>query len=755
MSYPLRAVAVVTALGLATGITLWTVNDGSGKAPQGQGTVDLGRTQTIALTTAHDCTDLLEHYKTEAERVVGPYGLNGGPDYGMAASGSAEMVPTEKVGGGAIVPGARSAAPASDAGQAAGVPDSTTNVQVSGVDESDVMKTSGDLMVSAVNGTVRITRLAGRQTKTLAKWRPADGSAQSVLLDGTKAVILSDLGGWGAGVRPMMATSDIAMPSGPTADPGVELTVLDLADPSNPRPIRRLHIDGTRSGEARLVDGELRLAVTAGPTGLAWKQPVYANRPMSPAELLKTEKRSTAANRKLIAKSTIANWIPEATVTSLNAAGKPAGPTLRRPLLDCEDVAIPGSFSGLQTLALVSVDLRADAPLSTWNAAGVIAAGSTLYATADRVWLATARWESPVASSAKMAIRFAPTTASTQIHLFDTPVRAEPKYVASGEVPGSLLNQFAMDERGGLLRVATTTQASWGGATESMVGPGEVVQPPSVEGSEGSDVAPDTAVKSPKGPTPIPVKPSQGRITVLSVDGDRLVQTGVLTGLGVGEQIRGVRFDGDIGYVVTYRQTDPLYTVDLSDPKHPLLRGELKLPGYSAYLHPAGAGRVLGLGQDGTETGQVTGLQLSLFDVTNLDAPHRLDRQRLSGAWSDAEADHHAFTMAGNLALIPYSSWTSDAQSKNGVFRQRFDAGVIAVRVGSDSIGASTILRPIANGPINVDDGSKGTAQRDQKVLQATPLRTAVHDDTIYTLTPEGIAVHSATTLTRETFTAF
>jgi hypothetical protein len=273
--------------------------------------------------------------------------------------------------------------------------------------------------------------------------------------------------------------------------------------------------------------------------------------------------------------------------------------------------------------------------------------------------------------------------------------------------------------------------------------------------AEDSAVAPDAPASAPIVPMPTPAKPSEGRITVLRLDGDRLAAAGVLTGLGVGEQIRGVRFVGDIGYVVTYRQTDPLYTVDLSDPKHPRLRGELKLPGYSAYLHPAGAGRVLGLGQDGTTTGQVTGLQLSLFDVSNLDAPRRLDRQRLKGAWSDAEADHHAFTMAGNLVLIPYSSWAMRPPVVGGAFRQSFDAGVIAVRVNADTIGAPTILRPIANGPVNIDDKGEMISGKNQKVLQATPTRTTVHDDTIYTLTPEGIAVHDGTTLTRLTFAAF
>ena len=114
-----------------------------------------------------------------------------------------------------------------------------------------------------------------------------------------------------------------------------------------------------------------------------------------------------------------------------------------------------------------------------------------------------------------------------------------------------------------------------------------------------------------------------------------------------GERIYAVRFLGDTGYVVTFRQTDPLYTLDLADPARPVVRGELKIPGYSAYLHPVGDGLLLGVGQDATRgRATVTGLQLSLFDVSDLAQPGAA-RSRSSSASrfssSEVEWDHHAF----------------------------------------------------------------------------------------------------------------
>ena len=150
-------------------------------------------------------------------------------------------------------------------------------------------------------------------------------------------------------------------------------------------------------------------------------------------------------------------------------------------------------------------------------------------------------------------------------------------------------------------------------------------------------------------------------MTTLAQQGGYLVARGKVDGLGKGERIFAVRFMGDVGYVVTFRQTDPLYTLDLSDPDAPRVRGELKIPGYSAYLHPVGDGLLLGIGQDADEdTGRVRGLQISLFDVSDLAQPARLQQRRLGERFSSSavEWNHHAFLWwpATKLAMLPVDS---------------------------------------------------------------------------------------------------
>jgi uncharacterized secreted protein with C-terminal beta-propeller domain len=137
---------------------------------------------------------------------------------------------------------------------------------------------------------------------------------------------------------------------------------------------------------------------------------------------------------------------------------------------------------------------------------------------------------------------------------------------------------------------------------------------------------------------------------------------GVVGGLGHGERIYAVRFAGPTGYVVTFRRTDPLYTLDLRDPARPRATGELKISGYSAYLHPAGDGRLIGVGQQADAKGRPRGLQVSLFDVSDPAAPRKLSGYTVRSAWSMAEFDPHAFLYwpQSGLTVLPLAGTGTD-----------------------------------------------------------------------------------------------
>jgi uncharacterized secreted protein with C-terminal beta-propeller domain len=241
--------------------------------------------------------------------------------------------------------------------------------------------------------------------------------------------------------------------------------------------------------------------------------------------------------------------------------------------------------------------------------------GRIVYASPESLYVATERW-------ANRPFPDRPTTerdgTTTQIHKFDISDPDRTQYRGSGTVSGFLLSQWSLSEHRGVLRVVSTERPAWWGE-----GGGE----------------------------------SESFLTTLRHRDGALVQAGKIGGLGKGEQVYSVRFVGDTGYVVTFRRIDPLYTLDLADPEHPRVLGELKIPGYSAYLHPIGEDLLLGVGQDATAEGRPTGTQLSIFDVSDLRRPARLHTEHLGLGWSEAEHDHHAFLFwpRTGLVMIPFN----------------------------------------------------------------------------------------------------
>lgn len=195
---------------------------------------------------------------------------------------------------------------------------------------------------------------------------------------------------------------------------------------------------------------------------------------------------------------------------------------------------------------------------------------------------------------------------------------------ATGNIPGHLLNQFSMDEYNGNLRVAVTIGETWGWG--------------------GGKTANDVYV----------------------LDGN-LKTIGAVYNLGLTERIYAARFIGDRGYLVTFRQTDPFYVIDLSVPTAPVMKGELKIPGYSAYLEPLSTHEVLGVGR---ESG---GVKLSLFDVTDPAAPTEKAKYSLKDGWTEVEGNHHAFLRDDKhkVFFIP---------GGNGGYVFSYDAGALALK---------------------------------------------------------------------------
>ncbi len=210
------------------------------------------------------------------------------------------------------------------------------------------------------------------------------------------------------------------------------------------------------------------------------------------------------------------------------------------------------------------------------------------------------------------------------------------EYKTKGNVPGSLLNQFSMDEFGENFRVATTSQI-WTGR----------------------------------------VSKQYNNVYVMGKD---LGITGKLEEIAPDERIYSTRFIGNRLYMVTFKRVDPLFVIDLTDPKNPKILGELKIPGFSDYLHPYDENHIIGIGK---ETGDnqwggtsIKGVKLSLFDVSDVNNPKQLDKYEIGASGTDSEAlrDHKAFLFdrKKNLLVIPIREVTEKPRYDNrGYYMQK------------------------------------------------------------------------------------
>ena len=602
------------------------------------------------LVSFDACEPFLDYVISQAVELVGPYGLDGhfyGPWFGFNGEFDTIALAAEDSA-------ARLAAPAF----------SGTNVQVSGVDEPDIVKTDGERIVALAEGMLVVVDVTGPHPEVVSRLRLGNLSVQNIFLSGDTVLLFGSA--WGGPV-PMPLVEGDAEIAPIFQTPTMQIIEVDIS--GDAKIVRTMTVDG-QFVSGRMVGDSVRLVLSSSPVGFKWSFPEGSG--------LLAERKAIEENREIIRNSSPENWIPYYLVTDAD------GDVIDEDVLfDCDRAAHPEEFSGLNMLSVVTIDIGAG--LSVTDSTGVLANGDTIYASADNLYVATQNWDTWQWSRSGAAPEEGPSLVTTDIHKFDIGDPDRTTYLATGQVEGYLLNQFAMDEHEGLLRVASTSQPTWWGGdfeTESM-------------------------------------------ITVLQQDDGNLAEIGFVDGLGKTEQIYSVRFLGDVAYVVTFRQTDPLYTVDLSDPTNPEVVGELKILGYSAYLHPLGDGLLLGVGQDATERGRVQGTQISVFDVSEPSEPRLIDSFTLSeGSNSEVEYDHHAFLYwePTGLVMIPVQQYWWDSKSESSFF------GAIGLTVESD--GDLHEIRRIAH-PGGERDGDWD--------WRAQIHRSIVIGDSVYTISNKGI----------------
>ena len=239
----------------------------------------------------------------------------------------------------------------------------------------------------------------------------------------------------------------------------------------------------------------------------------------------------------------------------------------------------------------------------------------------------------------------------------------EVAFELKAEVPGGVLNQFSMDEYGEYFRIATTKQ-NFSAQTQII-----------------EDVAPGGITKE-----IAPVQPPETENNLYVLDASMKI-VGKIEGLAKGEVIQSVRFMGDMAYVVTFRQVDPLFAIDLSNPKKPSVMGQLKIPGFTSYMHPLDENTLLGIGYDGDEIGVTPGFKVSIFDVSDPVNPKETSKLLVEGdCFTYAAGNHKAVTYIEDegILAIPFSVYqygVHGGATLNGMELGTEDAGALILNV--------------------------------------------------------------------------
>ena len=442
---------------------------------------------------------------------------------------------------------------------------STTNTQVEGIDEADLVKTDGQYIYIVAQNAIRIVAAnAGSLTEITSLHLDVKKNVQEIFIDGDRLVVIGTRNEYsynpdgpmrvGAAMEEKMMMPPLYNPKNYTF-----VDVYDISTPQNPLLLKSHEIEGYYNTSRK--NGDI----------------VY-----------------------LVANNNIYGdiYLPMVRDTA-------TGYTLKE--VELSDVMVMPRFPSQGFVSVSAVDIRSNDKAEVEL---IAASGAVTYMNDHALYIGASDYNG-----------------NTNITKFSVQ-GLKVGYAGSGEVPGYLVNQFAMDEFENHLRVATT---QWGADNSLYV-----------------------------------------------LDSSMNV-SGSVTGLAKGETIYSVRFMGNKGYIVTFRTIDPLFVFDLSDPTNPVMTGELKIPGFSNYLHPVSDTHLLGIGMDVVDiyqkdsTGKEVvigqkqgGIKISLFDVSDMGKPKEVSQYILgnSGSYAEALSNHKAIMFDDANSNFAFDAWlTSDPVS--------------------------------------------------------------------------------------------
>jgi len=503
---------------------------------------------------------------------------------------------------------------------------SMTNNQVAGVDEADFIKNDNKYMYAALNGALRIVEAWPAADAHEVANIKLEGTPKKLFVNGDRALVyLSQPRQTSSADVSNAVRGQLGQPQGECTygydcqfsgdGTATTLLVFDITDRAAPKQLRKIELEGSLLAARRIGNAVHTVAVTPtlGIPGVI--NVLQEDTCVTTPDPRRDEKYEALRNKnaEIIKNADLTSILPSVTENGTDFGQR-----------NCDSLYREIQATGTAFTQVVSLDMSAanEPVVST-----VISKPGPVYASGEALYMA-------VLSDDGYQFGFAAPAGdqrqlTSAIHKFR--VGADPKataYAASGKVKGHVLNQFSMDEHENHLRVAT----SWG---------------------------------------KVPSPDVHSTMSVLEQREDKLEVVGMVDKIAPSEDIRSVRFHGDDGFIVTFKKTDPLYAFDLADPKAPKITGELKIPGFSTYMHMLDDKHLLTIGYDAADQGDFaffTGVLLQIFDVSdpaNLKLAHKVSIGT-RGSSSEALTNHLAFTLFQGKLAVPMT--ICEGGNENGGF---------------------------------------------------------------------------------------
>lgn len=613
----------------------------------------------------------------------------------------------------------------------------TTNQQVADVEEGDFVKNTGTHMFVARHDRVFVVKSwPAHDLAPVAELLVGDRIQEMLLVGDTTLVIAGQ-----PRLEPNTqesGKSDTGTLSGESArailpyqpmysQHSTVLSVVNVSNPASPKMVSRRHVRGSFQSFRR-IGQSVRVVLSSYlsyPSGVVeWYSPESPAVELSKGEFAARLQARYDENKRILNSLSLADLLASDQARSMGigpgaseTAASPGYVGIGAPEADpsvanasCTGVHLPSDpVQDLSLTRIVTLDLAK----ATASSELVLAGAHIVYASRDALYLAGSVWngwaQGPEAPKPGTPLQW------TNIHKFDLTQPGSTPYQASGSVSGALLNQFSMDEYSSVLRVAAT----------------EDRQPAVVSG-------PSSTVAS------FPSDQTVSHVSALRQVGNKLKVIGRTPDLAPGERIFSSRFADTRGFVVTFRQVDPLFAIDLSKPEEPKVLGSLKIPGFSTYMQFIDRDTLLTIGSEAdANTGRVTGLKLSLFDVSNMTQPKETHKHVLAvPGWASSAAsdDHKAFTYnarTGHLAIpVSHYSWASGDGVTSSPSAPQF-----VNRLALFSVGKDTGIDPA--GHLDLADLSPELSSQNMGwIPQHLEVRRSVFaDNFVYAISAAGIKV--------------